>query len=156
VVRTPSLRASDSDREQAAERLRHATVEGRLSTHELEERLEVLYRTRTYGELDRLVADLPVRTSARAVRVRVPLWVGALGALTLFLAILGILAGAARHSTEVVAVPRGPGPFGPPAAPLESHRLVVAAISGFAVVALLVVCGVLLWLLMRSRDASGT
>ena len=116
----------------------------------------MLYRTRTYGELDRLVADLPVRTSARAVRVRIPLWVGALGALTLFLAVLGILAGAVRHSTEVVAIPRRVGPLGPPAAPLESHRLVVAATSGFAVFALLAVCVILLWLLMRSRDGSGT
>lgn len=36
-----------------------------------------MYGTRTYGELDALVADLPVSASARAVRVGVPRSVGA-------------------------------------------------------------------------------
>ena len=116
----------------------------------------MLYRALTYGELDRLVADLPGSTSARAVRVSVPRWVSATGALTLLLAVLGILAGAARHSTEVVEGPRRAGPLGFSAAPLESHHLMVAATFGFAVFGLLVVCVVLLCLLMRSRDASGT
>jgi Flp pilus assembly protein TadB len=43
-----------------AERLRQATVEGRLVAEELEERLEAVFAARTYGELDALVADLPV------------------------------------------------------------------------------------------------
>ena len=53
------LRASDSDREHIAERLRKATAEGRLVAEELEERLGAALRARTYGELDALVADLP-------------------------------------------------------------------------------------------------
>jgi len=53
------LRASDADRERAAERLRAATAEGRLSAEELEERLELALAARTEGELAALVADLP-------------------------------------------------------------------------------------------------
>jgi hypothetical protein len=155
VVRVSSLRASDSDREQAAERLRHATAEGRLTAHELEQRLEALYRTRTYGELDSLVADLPVGSSARGARVGVPRWVGATGALALLLAVVGLL-GVARHrSTEAVVGPTHAGQFGVAAAPLGSHRLMITAAFGVAVFALVVGCIVVLWLLMRSRDASG-
>jgi DUF1707 SHOCT-like domain len=59
VGRRSTLRASDADREQVAERLRQATAEGRLLAEELEQRLGALFRARTYGELDELVADLP-------------------------------------------------------------------------------------------------
>jgi uncharacterized membrane protein YdbT with pleckstrin-like domain len=48
-----------------AERLRQATIEGRLLAEELEQRLELLFAARTYGELDALVADLPVRPQPR-------------------------------------------------------------------------------------------
>jgi len=57
----PAIRASDADRERVAERLRSAAGEGRLLTEELEERLEALFRSRTYRELDAIVADLPGR-----------------------------------------------------------------------------------------------
>lgn len=53
------MRASDADREQFAERLRHATGEGRLVAEELEERLGAVFSARTYGDLDAVVADLP-------------------------------------------------------------------------------------------------
>lgn len=53
------MRASDADRERVAERLRQAAVEGRLLAEELDDRLGVALSARTYGELDRLVADLP-------------------------------------------------------------------------------------------------
>jgi hypothetical protein len=153
VVRTSSLRAADSDREQAAELLRHATAEGRLTADELEARLDVLYRTRTYGELDALVADLPVSTSAPKVRVRIRPWVIATGAVALLLAVLGLLAGAAaRRSAEVFVNPRPTGPFRLRVTPpLESHQIMIAAASRIAVFAVLVVCVVLLWLLMRPR-----
>ena len=59
MARRATLRASDADRERIAERLRHATGEGRLSPDELEERLEAVFAARTYGELDAVVADLP-------------------------------------------------------------------------------------------------
>jgi hypothetical protein len=59
-----SLRASDADREAVAERLRHAAVEGRLEPDELEERLHTALRARTYGDLRRLLADLPSKPMA--------------------------------------------------------------------------------------------
>jgi len=59
MARRATLRASDADRERIADRLRHATGEGRLLAEELEERLERTFAARTYGELDAVVADLP-------------------------------------------------------------------------------------------------
>ena len=59
MARHSSLRASDADREAVTERLREAAGEGRLEPDELEERLHATLRARTYGELDRVVADLP-------------------------------------------------------------------------------------------------
>lgn len=61
MARQSSLRASDSDREAVTERLRKAAAEGRLEPDELEERVHTALRARTYGELDRVVADLPAR-----------------------------------------------------------------------------------------------
>jgi hypothetical protein len=55
---TPQLRASDADREAAAERLREACVEGRLDGDELEERLSGVYAARWTGDLQRLTADV--------------------------------------------------------------------------------------------------
>ena len=54
------LRASDADREHAAELLRDGAVAGRLSIEELGDRLERAYAARTYGELQLLLADLPL------------------------------------------------------------------------------------------------
>lgn len=59
MTRRALLRASDADREQIAERLRQAALEGRLLSDELEDRLGAALSARTYGELDALVADLP-------------------------------------------------------------------------------------------------
>lgn len=70
MARRSALRASDTDRELIGERLRDATAEGRLLASELEERLGTLFSARTYGELDALVADLPVPAARRP---RVPL-----------------------------------------------------------------------------------
>lgn len=53
------LRASDTDRERVASALREAANEGRLSLHELDERLAAAYEARTYAELQPLVSDLP-------------------------------------------------------------------------------------------------
>ena len=68
MSRRATLRASDADREQIAERLRKATAEGRLLAEELEERLEATFSARTYGELDAVVADLPGTTVRRHER----------------------------------------------------------------------------------------
>ena len=67
MARHSTLRASDADRDAVAERLRAAAVEGRLEPDELEERLHRALRARTYGDLDRLLDDLP---SARVVAPR--------------------------------------------------------------------------------------
>jgi uncharacterized protein DUF1707 len=72
MSRRATLRASDADREQIAERLRKATAEGRLLAEELEERLEATFSARTYGELDAVVADLPGTTVRRHERPRHP------------------------------------------------------------------------------------
>lgn len=53
------MRASEADRNLVAERLYEATVDGRLLTEELDQRLGVALAARTYGELEPLVADLP-------------------------------------------------------------------------------------------------
>ena len=63
MATSSSLRVSDADREAAAERLRHAAVEGWLEPDELEERLHAALRARITAELDALVAadDVSVR-----------------------------------------------------------------------------------------------
>jgi Domain of unknown function (DUF1707) len=55
-------RAADADREAVAERLRVAASEGRIELWELDDRLARAYRAKTYGDLEILVADLPVQT----------------------------------------------------------------------------------------------
>jgi Domain of unknown function (DUF1707) len=54
------MRASDQDRESAAELLREAYVEGRLSREELDERAAAVYSAATWGELRDVTADLPL------------------------------------------------------------------------------------------------
>jgi DUF1707 SHOCT-like domain len=53
------LRVSDADREAAAEVLRNAAGEGRITFEELDERLEAAYAAKTYGDLATVTADLP-------------------------------------------------------------------------------------------------
>lgn len=53
------LRVSDADREAAAEVLRNAAGEGRITFEELDERLEAAYAAKTYGDLAAVTADLP-------------------------------------------------------------------------------------------------
>jgi hypothetical protein len=74
MSRRATLRASDADRERIAERLRHATAEGRLLAEELEERLEATFTARTYGELDAVVADLPGAVAHRRARPQTSPW----------------------------------------------------------------------------------
>ncbi|MBC9717111.1 DUF1707 and DUF2154 domain-containing protein [Streptomyces sp. TRM66268-LWL] len=62
----PELRASDADRERVAEVLRDALAEGRLDMEEFEERLDSVYKARTYGDLEPLTRDLPVAGQAAA------------------------------------------------------------------------------------------
>jgi Domain of unknown function (DUF1707)/2TM domain len=59
------LRASDADRERVADRLRAAAGEGRLTSDELEERMERALSARTEAELEPLVSDLPALPGPR-------------------------------------------------------------------------------------------
>jgi hypothetical protein len=54
----PALRASDADREAAADRLQAAAVEGRLDADELEQRLGEVYAARLCSDLTRITADV--------------------------------------------------------------------------------------------------
>jgi len=58
------LRASHDDRDRVVELLRVAAGDGRLTAEELDERLELAMTARTYGELAKLVADLPAAGAA--------------------------------------------------------------------------------------------
>lgn len=64
------MRAADSDREQVAEQLRSAHAEGRLDLAEYDERIQQAWAARTYGELERLTADLPQRRRPAAAERR--------------------------------------------------------------------------------------
>ena len=57
--RREDLRAADVDRQFVAERLKGALDEGRLDLHEYDERLQNVYAAKTYGDLDKVLADLP-------------------------------------------------------------------------------------------------
>jgi Domain of unknown function (DUF1707) len=62
-VARSELRASHEDRDRVVELLRVSAGDGRLTAEELDERLERAMTARTYGELARLVADLPAAGS---------------------------------------------------------------------------------------------
>ncbi|WP_405388839.1 DUF1707 domain-containing protein [Streptomyces sp. NBC_01102] len=53
------IRASDADRDRIADILREAMAEGRLTAEEHAERVDLVYRAKTVGELEPLVRDLP-------------------------------------------------------------------------------------------------
>jgi len=62
-VARSELRASHEDRDRVVELLRVSAGDGRLTADELDERLELAMTARTYGELAKLVADLPAAGS---------------------------------------------------------------------------------------------
>jgi hypothetical protein len=55
----PDIRASDEQRERAAQEIREHFAAGRLTDEELSERVQAAYSARTEGDLQRLMADLP-------------------------------------------------------------------------------------------------
>jgi hypothetical protein len=134
MIAHPMLRASDSDREAVAERLRLATAEGRLAPEELEDRLQALFASRTYGELEPLVADLPEPEAAASDEsdgVSAPVWVAVTISGALFFAVVGLLA--RGHSASGVVAQRGAGApphvfvTGSPAAPAAMLLVLVLA-----------------------------
>ena len=62
----PAVRASDAERDQAAEILRAGYAEGRLSRDELDERVTAAYAAKTRADLQDLTRDLPGAVSAPA------------------------------------------------------------------------------------------
>jgi uncharacterized protein DUF1707 len=53
------LRVADADRDRAAELLRQAAAEGRITFDELDERLSLAYAAKTFADLAALTSDLP-------------------------------------------------------------------------------------------------
>jgi hypothetical protein len=147
MTRAVSLRASDADREKVSEHLRQATIEGRLTTDELEERLGALPAARTYGELEALVRDLPVSRSPAKAPARFPTWIGVAAAVPIALVFLGVIARAGRHFGETErGFSRASGGV---------HQLLIAAASmGLVFIAVAVICGTVLWRWLRSRHPS--
>ena len=64
------VRASDAEREAVVERLRVATVEGRLTLSELTERTGAAYTATTRGDLASITADLPAAPGSPATPAR--------------------------------------------------------------------------------------
>jgi hypothetical protein len=62
----PDLRASDEQRDRAAQEIREHYAAGRLSDDELSDRVQAVYAARTEGELNTLLADLPKLPATRA------------------------------------------------------------------------------------------
>ncbi|MQY07595.1 DUF1707 SHOCT-like domain-containing protein [Actinomadura macrotermitis] len=55
----PEIRASDADRDRVATSLREHCALGRITTEELQERIEAVYSAKTLGELEAVTHDLP-------------------------------------------------------------------------------------------------
>src|ERR1700722_19382721 len=53
------MRISDADREQVTAKLREHYAAGRLNSEELDERITAALSAKTYGDLRRVMADLP-------------------------------------------------------------------------------------------------
>ncbi len=98
------LRASDAERDAVGEELRRHHADGRIDTDELGERINRCYSSRTRGELDQLLVDLPreLKTSERSPGDQSRRWwlVAAVSLLTLSLA-----AGSAHHHHGLGVVP---------------------------------------------------
>jgi hypothetical protein len=154
----PVLWASDSDRERIAEQLRRASAEGRLFADELEDRLGAVFSARTYGELDRLVADLPpdVAPSRGRSRALIPARTVVPVAIVLA-ALLAALAAAARQSSFQASGHVGRGGAGPftHQGPHLGPQLFMAgsAIAGLLVI--LALCAALGWVVVQKPPAHG-
>ena len=68
------IRASDTDRDRVTARLRDHFAEGRLTPGELDERISAALSARTFGDLRRVVADLPGPIPARTAEAQRAQW----------------------------------------------------------------------------------
>lgn len=130
--------------------MRATAAEGRLLVGELEQRLEAAFRARTYGELDALVADLPVVPAPvrRRRRPGLPVLAGATLALGILLSVLAAAAttGFARAHPVVQGEP--PWMHGRP------YGLLALAAPVLVIVFLVAVCAALGWLFSQSSGAT--
>ena len=94
------MRVSDSDREQAAEVLREAAGHGRITMDELDERLELAYAAKTYGDLAAVTRDLPQQGRAPVMAQRAP--VSRIGGTPRSKFSVAIMSGARRTGRWVV------------------------------------------------------
>ena len=133
-----TVRASNADRDAAAERLRTHHAAGRLTDDEFQQRLEQSMAARTLGELRALGADLPPdepQPDARAARGRG--WRGPIGLRRLPLVLLvtrawSALGGAAaRHGAGYGAWHHGYPGYHVHHGPWFPWPLVLLAIAGF-------------------------
>jgi hypothetical protein len=69
---SPSIRASDQERDATVQRLQVAFGEGRLADEEFDERMRAALAARTHADLDKLLADLPAATAPVAPRPSAP------------------------------------------------------------------------------------
>ncbi|HVT67739.1 MAG TPA: DUF1707 and DUF4190 domain-containing protein, partial [Trebonia sp.] len=68
----PTMRAAAADRERTMDVLKAAFTEGRLSKSEFDERSARVFASRTYADLNALVADLPVGAGGPALPLVYP------------------------------------------------------------------------------------
>ncbi len=161
MARRYLLRASDSDREDVVERLRLAAADGRLLVGELEQRLEVAFGARTYGELDALVVDLPATPQSAPLPARwrpsLPVAAGATLALGILLSVLAAAATNGLARLQSAAYADGPpwlhgradGIYHP-----GPGSLLAASAPLIVVVFLVAVCAALGWLFSQSSQGT--
>jgi hypothetical protein len=106
---SPTMRAASADRERTVDVLKAAFTEGRLTQDEYDERMGAAYQSRTYGELEALVADLPAGPYPFAVQpmaVPGPVWQAAPSTESNSMAIASLVLGLAEFATfGITAIP---------------------------------------------------
>ncbi|MET7640078.1 DUF1707 domain-containing protein [Streptomyces sp. NPDC005438] len=104
MTNEPEMRASDTEREHVAERLREAAADGRLDMDEFQERLDLAFQARTRGELEPLVRDLPATTGSAAPEARPDdRWGARIGGRPHNRYLVGVLGGFSRRGMWTVA-----------------------------------------------------
>jgi hypothetical protein len=103
------MRAASADRERTVDVLKAAFAEGRLDQGEYDQRMGAAYESRTYGELEALVADLPAGPLPFMVgpsAVPGPAWRSAAPESTNSMAVASVVLGLAEFPTlGVTAIP---------------------------------------------------
>jgi hypothetical protein len=96
----PELRISDTDRDHAAEVIREAHAQGRITVDELDERLSSVYAAKTEADLVPVTRDLPATPGPRPAAMAPAR--GRIGGTARFRMSLAILGGASRDGAWVV------------------------------------------------------